>query len=59
MAEGVLHPSRDDAATDLGVLERDPALHSGRQHSTAQGEVVVSFTVTGLAAVEWLPPTGT
>jgi len=57
-AEGIIHLSRDDAASDLVVLVgdpelvHDPELPSRQQQSAAaaQAEVVVSFTVTDLAA---------
>ncbi|WP_203186455.1 VOC family protein [Streptomyces pratensis] len=46
VAEGVIHLSRDDAATDLVVLEKDPAA----RQPDAQADVVVCFSVTDLAA---------
>ncbi|WP_405662795.1 VOC family protein [Streptomyces sp. NBC_01166] len=50
VAEGVIHLSRDDAASDLVVLECDPEPRSSRRQSAAQAEVRVCFTVTDLAA---------
>lgn len=58
VAESAIHLSRDDAATDLVVLEGKPVPQEGegepeRQgqgQSTAQAEAQVSFTVTDLAA---------
>ncbi|MEU9359057.1 VOC family protein [Streptomyces sp. NPDC048301] len=56
VAEGVVHLSRDDAATDLVVLRRGPeagspsASRAEGQPPTARAEGAVSFTVTGLAA---------
>ncbi|MFE3517092.1 VOC family protein [Streptomyces sp. NPDC059166] len=56
VAEGVIHLSRDDAATDLVVLRRTPEdgdppgpCTEGRPPA-ARAEGAVSFTVTGLAA---------
>ncbi|MEV0009400.1 VOC family protein [Streptomyces sp. NPDC047973] len=56
VAEGVVHLSRDDAATDLVVLRRGPGAGSPSdsraegQQPAARAEGAVSFTVTGLAA---------
>lgn len=66
VAESAIHLSRDDAATDLVVLEGKPAPQEGEREgepdrepdrerdrqgrSTAQPEAQVSFTVTDLAA---------
>ncbi|WP_432081141.1 VOC family protein [Streptomyces sp. WAC 04229] len=52
VADDVIHLSRDDAATDLVVRRRDRCdtqPHPGQQPA-AHGEVMVSFTVTDLAA---------
>ncbi|MFD4022516.1 VOC family protein [Streptomyces sp. NPDC058576] len=49
VADDVIHLSRDDAATDLVVLRGDAQPHPGQQ-PTAHADVVVSFTVTDLAA---------
>ncbi|MEV6263796.1 VOC family protein [Streptomyces sp. NPDC051784] len=56
VAEGVIHLSRDDAATDLVVLRRGTEAASPSDSGTegqppaARAEGAVSFTVTGLAA---------
>ncbi|MFJ8978557.1 VOC family protein [Streptomyces sp. NPDC102282] len=49
-AEGVIHLARDDAATDLVVLESGPEAHPGPRKPDEQAGTVVSFTVTDLAA---------
>ncbi|MGW8491305.1 VOC family protein [Streptomyces sp. NPDC055886] len=48
-ADDVIHLARDDAATDLVVRRCDAQTHPVRQR-TAHAEVMVSFTVTDLAA---------
>lgn len=50
VTEGVIHLARDDAATDLVVLERAPESPAQRWRPAAHAELVVSFTVTDLAA---------
>ncbi|MFD6885452.1 VOC family protein [Streptomyces sp. NPDC059957] len=48
VAEGTIHLSRDDAATDLIVLQGDPEPDPAPGPPAAQAEVTVSFTVTDL-----------
>ncbi|MEV0521993.1 VOC family protein [Streptomyces sp. NPDC050439] len=50
VAESAIHLTRDDAATDLVVLESKPAPHERERESAPQTEPQVSFTVTDLAS---------
>lgn len=50
VSEEAIHLSRDDAATDLVVLQSEAEPYALRQQPDSRGEAMVSFTVTDLAA---------
>ncbi|WP_330299780.1 VOC family protein [Streptomyces sp. NBC_00503] len=48
MTEDVIHLSRDDAATDLVILQAEPEARPGTGLPAPRAEVAVSFSVTDL-----------